>query len=666
MYLLNKKLKIITLILLIFLIIIFSIIHKNCNFSRVINVIANYNLNYAYYSCKKQTNYKIKNYIKRKISNTYFEKIIREFNQGQIKRSYTFLNKKSLNNVNFEKKSVPKRILGIKNNIEPFLKEKNKFNKNNEDTTWLRSHGGYKNKKYIQSKNSINVNNINNLSLEWVYDSSKNINLKYHDNVEANPIFDNGIIYSLTGDRTLTALNAINGNLIWKKQSLLTPARRGFLLNKEKDGSYIYINIGEAIAKIYSSNGNLDKRFGKNGILYSVNSPTPPVIYKNNLYIITATKVLVYNKISGEFLEQIKIHPENKEFNRGGVVWGGNAFDKDKGYLYLVSGNPRPALIGIDRIGKNENANSLIAIDLNQSKIIWTFQDVFHDLWDFDISSPPVITDLKINNKYLEVVIISTKTGNTYILERNTGKSFFDLEFKKTSPSNIPGEKAFSYQRNNLLPEKLIDIEYNEKNFNNLSQEKQKYIKKIFNESSTGWFPPPEIGKKTIIFGLHGGATWMGSAYDPFNQIIYTPVVNIPWILKVEGKTLENNFPKKIKNLNKIYLEKCSSCHGKYRNGNFDPESKKNVEILKDYIPSLIGHSLSLDKNNFNDLYNLEKINLIHKNIKITEAELVKIKKLFIQLDKYLLDNNKIFLRYYWYKFLDEMNYPASNPPGVK
>ena len=66
MYLLNKKLKIIILILLIFLIIIFIIIHKNCNFSRVINVIANYNLNYAYYSCKKQTNYKIKNYIKKK------------------------------------------------------------------------------------------------------------------------------------------------------------------------------------------------------------------------------------------------------------------------------------------------------------------------------------------------------------------------------------------------------------------------------------------------------------------------------------------------------------------------------------------------------------------------------------------------------------------------
>ena len=50
------------------------------------------------------------------------------------------------------KKSVPKRILGIKNNIEPFLKEKNKFNKNNEDTTWLRSHGVIKIKIYSIQK----------------------------------------------------------------------------------------------------------------------------------------------------------------------------------------------------------------------------------------------------------------------------------------------------------------------------------------------------------------------------------------------------------------------------------------------------------------------------------------------------------------------------------
>ena len=165
-------------------------------------------------------------------------------------------------------------------------------------------------------------------------------------------------------------------------------------------------------------------------------------------------------------------------------------------------------MIGINRPGQNKNANSLVAIDVNKSKIIWSFQDVFHDLWDFDISSPPIISDLKINNKYLETIIISTKTGNTYIFERNTGNSFFDLDFKKTIPSNIPSEKAFPYQRYNSLPEKLINIEYNQNSFDKLNKNKQKYIKNILKDSSAGWFNPPEIGKKQLYLAymevLHG------------------------------------------------------------------------------------------------------------------------------------------------------------------
>ena len=81
--------------------------------------------------------------------------------------------------------------------------------------------------------------------------------------MEANPIFHNGKIFSVTADRKLVALNASSGELLWKKQGLLTPARRGFLLDQEKDKSYIYINIGEAIAKINSTNGVLDKNLVK-------------------------------------------------------------------------------------------------------------------------------------------------------------------------------------------------------------------------------------------------------------------------------------------------------------------------------------------------------------------------------------------------------------------
>ena len=78
-------------------------------------------------------------------------------------------------------------------------------------------------------------------------------------------------------------------------------------------------------------------------------------------------------------------------------------------------------MVGINRPGKNYNSNSLIAIDLLKNRILWKFQEVSHDLWDYDMASPPILTDLKINNKILEVVVATTKVGNVLILSENLG-----------------------------------------------------------------------------------------------------------------------------------------------------------------------------------------------------------------------------------------------------
>ena len=74
------------------------------------------------------------------------------------------------------------------------------------------------------------------------------------------------------------------------------------------------------------------------------------------------------------------------------------------------------------------------------------FQDVAHDLWDFDIASPPILHDLKIGNKVYEVVISTTKTGNTIILERKTGKPIFNIDYKKAPSSNLIGDFAWPFQ----------------------------------------------------------------------------------------------------------------------------------------------------------------------------------------------------------------------------
>ena len=100
---------------------------------------------------------------------------------------------------------------------------------------------------------------------------------------------------------------------------------------------------------------------------------------------------------NGKMTSRIPIHPRGKNFGRG-IPWGGVALDSDKGIVYVNTGNPHPAILGINRKGDNKRSSSVVAIDLNKEKVIWDFQETAHDLWDFDIPSPPIIHNLKIDN----------------------------------------------------------------------------------------------------------------------------------------------------------------------------------------------------------------------------------------------------------------------------
>ena len=143
----------------------------------------------------------------------------------------------------------------------------------------------------------------------------------------------------------------------------------------------------------------------------------------------------------GEIIDEIDIHPKDRNF-KGGSPWGGISIDEKNNLLFLVTGNPRPALIGESRLGKNKNSNSIIALNLNTKKIIWSFQEVAHDLWDYDIASPPLLTTLNLNNQLIEVVIVNTKIGNTFVFDRFNGNSFHDIKYTNVEDSDYIYEKV--------------------------------------------------------------------------------------------------------------------------------------------------------------------------------------------------------------------------------
>ncbi|MDP7196191.1 MAG: hypothetical protein QF864_08365, partial [SAR202 cluster bacterium] len=308
----------------------------------------------------------------------------------------------------------------------------------------------------------------------------------------------------------------------------------------------------------------------------------------------------------------------------------------------------------------NKRANSVIAIDINKEKIIWDFQEISHDLWDHDIASPPIIHNLIIDKKIYEVVISVTKAGNTIILERNTGRPIFDITYRKAPKSNIEGISTSPFQIDLKKPERFSKIEFGIEDINELSNEKQDEIKNILKDSNYGWFETPSFEKRLIYFGVHGGAMWMGAAIDPINQFLFIPVNNMPWIIKpnIFSSELDTQFANNIKKNYKTYIEKCSSCHGKKRNG---IKIVKKTKLIK-YIPPLVGFYIK-PKNVMKKLESINKINNKHKSVNLTSAEFKEIQKLFEWWDKKLEKNNELYADSEWYQFFTDDGLPASNPP---
>jgi len=551
-------------------------------------------------------------------------------------------------------------IRGVNLNNKTKINELISNDKEYEYNHWYRSHGGNWNTKY-NSKKNINKKNIHKLRLVWKHSSidPKELEKKWKTNIEVNPIFINNKIIVITADWKVLALNAENGNLIWELETGFMPSRRGIIAENEisSNKENLFIPTGNGVYKINAKDGSIIKFFGNNGFVKAF-TLVAPIIYENNLVIVGKQELLIFNKNTGSFIEEIKIHP--KEINHyGGIIWGGSALDKNKGIVYVTTGNPRPQLIGISRPGNNKRSNSIIAIDLNKKKVIWDFQETSHDLWDLDIGSPPIIHNLKINKNIYEVVIVVTKVGNTFVLDRNSGKPIFDITYRKAPISEVKGEITSPFQIDLKKPEKFSKIEYSLAGIDKLPLKKINEIKSTLKNSIYGWYKPPSFKKDLISFGLHGGASWPGAALDPLNNYLFIPSNSIPWIQRnlILSKEINTSFPKKINSYYKTYVVKCAGCHGKKRNG----LRIKRGEKLSKYIPSLVGYYTS--PNTQGDFPSLNTINNKHNELNLSNKEFINLKKLFSWWDNKLDKNKETEFSSIWYQFLTKDGLPASNPP---
>jgi len=584
-----------------------------------------------------------------------------DYLRNKIDNNYT-ANQVSVQNKNIDNKNhqyLFKDIVGLKHKYDNLINTSaiNKFQLIETDS-WIRSNGGNFSNKFSNLEN-INLKNIKNLELFFKINLNDGIiKKKWMNNVETNPIFYEDVLYFVTPFKELIALNIKEKKILWRFKSLKKIDSRGMSLwiNKEDlDSSCIFIPIRNGLFCINYKNGKLNRKIGKSGFIKTGIVRAAPVIW--NGYVIVATvdsqKVKYFDLKSGKKAFELSIHPQDRQF-KGGSPWGGISIDLKNNLLFLTTGNPRPALLGSSRKGPNKNANSIIAIDLKKKEIAWTFQEISHDLWDYDIASPPLLTSIRINEKLLDVVIVTTKIGNTLIFDRLTGSPFHDIFYKDVPSSDFFQEEVSPKQISVEIPESLIKLETSKYDLDDrIDVDKQKIINNIENYKF-GKFIPPSFKQDVLVYGLHGGAQWPGGVFNPYTQNVYVQVNQIPWLLKLFVSS-NRKPPKNLKNNFELYVDKCSNCHKENREG---IHITKDEKVIKN-VPSLI----KIFDNKFKNYKHFEAT-IIKKNyIDIETNNLKKIHNLFLEWDREILNSKDYKINFQWSQFLYRDSLPATKPP---
>ena len=112
-------------------------------------------------------------------------------------------------------------------------------------------------------------------------------------------------------------------------------------------------------------------------------------------------------------------------------VWSVMAADPARDLVFLPTSSAAPDYYGALRLGDNRYANSIVALRASTGAVVWHFQTVHHDLWDYDNASPPALVNVTRDGKTIPAVVQATKTGQLFVLHRETGVPIFPVEERK-------------------------------------------------------------------------------------------------------------------------------------------------------------------------------------------------------------------------------------------
>jgi quinoprotein glucose dehydrogenase len=544
--------------------------------------------------------------------------------------------------------------------------------------TWQRSGADLYSSKYSELS-QIDRNSVSRLQLAWVYHSNEG---KWYGNVETNPIFAEGNIFATTPAGFLVSINAANGSENWRTE-IRTPARRGLLwwAGNERQSPRLFVPSADGVYAVAPNNGAIIKEFGTDGRVSNNTSFVAPAVDRNRLIVATmAPTVEAYDVETGNFIWKTSLldlpQLDGKESARpftlgGGNPWSGFSLDSVRSTLYVSTGNAFPILYGPFRPGRNRYSNSVVAIDTGTGAIKWSFQEVAHDLWDFDIVGPPVLTTIQMDGHFVDAVVVVTKIGNTIVLDRDSGKPLYDFRLRRAPVSSVPGEQTWPYQPDVEIPEPFAKPTFDPSDVTDIGEEERTSVEAKIKNARFGFFVPPRINEEIVTFGVHGGAEWPGAAVDEATGILYVPSNHDLWTERLfYSEVAPNPVRWTDKTGDAIYQSKCAGCHGVRREGYFDREVVPNKDLGDTRIagdtayPSLIGITASRKIDDTAWFYDAHSGVELEKTV--SAEEVAAMDRYLSAADHFSDDRRSFEVSYIWQVLLDGHGHPGSKPPWGK
>jgi alcohol dehydrogenase (cytochrome c) len=319
---------------------------------------------------------------------------------------------------------------------------------------WVTNGGNLTNQRYSTLK-QLDTTNVAQLKGAWMT-RLKGSGAAGKYSFEASPLVKDGIMYVVTGNDDVFALNAKTGTILWEYWSGID--------QKISTACCGWVNRGLAMGEGLLFSGQLDAN------VVALNMKTGEVVWKTSLekwengYTITSAPLyydgIVYSGIAGgEFGVRGRLTaldaktgavlwrsytlpapgergsetwpPGTDHSMRGGAtIWNTPALDPDLGLIYFVTGNCGPDYDGAMREGDNLYCASMVALKMKTGEYVWHFQEVHHDIWDYDAASPVVLFDTVIDGKPRKGIAEAGRTGWIYILDRTDGKPLVGIDEK--------------------------------------------------------------------------------------------------------------------------------------------------------------------------------------------------------------------------------------------